>query len=55
MLKLNKFELLSRRGLFPADKKYYTDGLHVTVEGSRLKAKLFADYIVENKLIPELQ
>lgn len=38
--------------VFPVDKRLFTDGLHVNVEGARLKAKLFADYLIENKLIP---
>jgi hypothetical protein len=41
--------------LFPPDKRCYTDGIHVNVEGAKLKAKLFAEYIVENKLIPVSQ
>lgn len=47
-MSVNLFDFAS---VFPADKQYYTDGLHVTVEGAELKAKLFADYIVENRLI----
>lgn len=38
--------------LFPVDKRYYIDGLHVNVEGARLKARLFAEYLTENRLIP---
>jgi lysophospholipase L1-like esterase len=38
--------------VFPYDKRYYTDGIHVNVDGARLKASLFARYIIENKLIP---
>lgn len=38
-------------GVFPVDKGYYTDGLHVNEKGSQLKAKLFADYLVENGLL----
>lgn len=37
---------------FPVDKKYYHDGRHVNEEGARLMAKLFANYLVENNLIP---
>jgi len=36
---------------FPIDKDYFTDGRHVTEKGSRLKAKLFAKFIIENNLI----
>jgi len=36
---------------FPQDKKYYTDGLHVTELGAELKAELFAKYIDENRII----
>ena len=46
---VNLFDFAS---LFPLDKRYYTDGIHVNVEGAKLKAKLFAEYIAENKLIP---
>lgn len=38
--------------LFPMDKRYYTDGLHVNIDGAKLKARLFADYLTENRLIP---
>jgi lysophospholipase L1-like esterase len=31
--------------VFPKDRKYYTDGIHVSVEGSRLKASLFARFL----------
>jgi len=37
---------------FPEDRKYYVDGRHVNVRGSRLKARLFADFIEERRLIP---
>jgi hypothetical protein len=41
---------------FPDDKQYYcSDGVHVTTEGVKLKAKLFADYIVDNNLLPNQQ
>ncbi|MBN2313747.1 MAG: SGNH/GDSL hydrolase family protein, partial [Sedimentisphaerales bacterium] len=39
--------------VFPVDKGLFTDGLHVNIEGVRLKAKLFADYLIENKLVPK--
>ncbi len=41
--------------LFPADKRYYTDGVHVNVEGVKLKARFFADYLSNNRLIPAAQ
>jgi lysophospholipase L1-like esterase len=37
--------------VFPTDKRYYTDGIHVNAEGSALKAKLFADYLIESGLV----
>ncbi len=37
--------------VFPTDKRYYTDGVHVNSEGSALKAKLFADYLIESGLV----
>jgi len=46
-------ELFDFKEAFPEDKKYYTDGRHVTVEGSKLKAKLFADFVISNNLIPK--
>jgi hypothetical protein len=39
-------------GAFPTDRKYYVDGRHVTVEGSRLKAVLFAEYLITEGLLP---
>jgi lysophospholipase L1-like esterase len=38
----------------PVDKKYWHDGRHVNKAGSKLKAELFADFIVQNKLLPSL-
>jgi lysophospholipase L1-like esterase len=38
---------------FPKDKTYFTDGIHVNVDGSKLKAKMFADYLIEKKLLPK--
>lgn len=46
-------ELFDFNKIFPKDKKYYTDGRHVNEVGSRLKAKLFADFIISNNLIPD--
>ncbi|HML74253.1 MAG TPA: SGNH/GDSL hydrolase family protein [Anaerohalosphaeraceae bacterium] len=37
--------------VFPKDKCYFTDGIHVNAEGSALKAKLFADYLIETGLV----
>lgn len=37
---------------FPIKRCYYKDGRHVTKKGAKLKAKLFADYIVKAKLLP---
>ena len=48
-IRINLFDFAK---VFPTDKDYYTDGIHVNAEGSQLKAKLFADYIIENKLLP---
>ncbi len=36
---------------FPDDKKYTHDGRHVNEDGAKLKATMFADFIVQNKLI----
>lgn len=38
--------------LFPTEKQYFVDHSHVNKQGSALKAKLFADFIHENNLIP---
>jgi lysophospholipase L1-like esterase len=38
--------------VFPVDKDLYTDGRHVNEKGARLKAKLFADYLVRERLVP---
>ncbi|NIA13153.1 MAG: hypothetical protein GWP08_03660 [Nitrospiraceae bacterium] len=38
--------------VFSKDDALYVDGLHVTFEGGQLKGKLFADYLVENRLVP---
>jgi len=40
---------------FPNDKKYFQDDIHVTEEGSRLKSKLFSEFIIENKLMEKHQ
>ncbi|NQT22612.1 MAG: SGNH/GDSL hydrolase family protein [Candidatus Omnitrophica bacterium] len=49
----NDVNLFDFAGLFPNDKRYYTDGRHVSEEGAKLKAKLFAQYIIDNNLIPD--
>jgi hypothetical protein len=38
-------------GVFPTEKSYYTDGRHMNEKGSKLKAELFADYLIENGLV----
>lgn len=37
---------------FPEDRKNYTDGIHVTRAGARLKARLFAAELLEHDLVP---
>ncbi len=37
--------------LFPVDKRYYTDGRHVTEEGAKLKAVLFGRHLTANGLL----
>ncbi len=36
----------------PLDKEYWDDGLHMTVEGNRVRAELIAAYLDENGVIP---
>lgn len=38
---------------FPKDPKYFSDGVHMTAEGVRLKSSMFAEYILENSLLPQ--
>ena len=38
--------------VMPTDKRFWLDGRHVNVEGARLKARLFADFLHEAGLIP---
>jgi lysophospholipase L1-like esterase len=38
---------------FPDDTQYYVDGYHVNEAGSALKAKLFADFVVESGILRE--
>lgn len=33
------------------EDKYFTDGVHMTAEGEKMKAKLFADYLINNKIL----
>lgn len=47
-MKVNLFDFTEA---FPKDGRYYTDGRHVNIEGARLKAQLFADYIVGARLL----
>ncbi|MGD2095392.1 MAG: GDSL-type esterase/lipase family protein [Phycisphaerales bacterium] len=39
--------------LFPKDEIYFTDGIHVNAEGVKLKAKMFADYLISKELLPK--
>jgi lysophospholipase L1-like esterase len=39
--------------VFPSDRRYFTDGRHNNEEGAALKAKLFADFLVESGLLTE--
>jgi lysophospholipase L1-like esterase len=47
----NRVGLFDFAKIFPKDKRYFVDGRHTTVEGTKLKAKLFAQYITENNII----
>ena len=38
--------------VFPSDHQYFQDGIHVNFEGVQLEGKLFADFLIENDLIP---
>lgn len=38
---------------FPPDPQYFTDGIHVNETGARLKAELFAQFVIENGLIAD--
>ena len=38
---------------FPKEKKYFADGIHVSAEGAKLKAKMFADYLIGEELLPK--
>jgi hypothetical protein len=37
---------------FPKSKQYFYDGRHVNLEGAKLQAELFGNYLIENGLIP---
>ncbi|MGC9503058.1 SGNH/GDSL hydrolase family protein [Baaleninema sp.] len=45
--------LLDFAATFPRQEQYYDDGVHVTEAGSRLKAQMFANFIVEQSLVPK--
>ncbi len=36
----------------PTDEQYFADGRHFTAEGNRLRARLFAAYLVDSGLLP---
>lgn len=38
--------------VFPRDKSLFADGIHVTNEGARIKAELFADFLDDSGLLP---
>jgi len=46
-------DLFDLASLFPKDKDYFTDGIHTTEKGTELMARLFADHIVQEQLIPQ--
>ncbi|NNE07294.1 MAG: SGNH/GDSL hydrolase family protein [Gemmatimonadetes bacterium] len=37
--------------VFPKDQKLFTDGRHVTPSGAIMKARYFADYLIDNQLL----
>ena len=37
--------ILDYANIFPDEKKYYVDGVHVNEEGSSIKARIFADFV----------
>jgi len=37
--------------MFPQNREYYGDDIHVVEKGSRLKSKLFSEFIIANKLL----
>jgi lysophospholipase L1-like esterase len=43
------FDFVAR---FPDNPKNFTDGFHVNESGARLKAEIFADFLVESGLLP---
>lgn len=38
---------------FPPDREYHDDGHHVNEAGARLKAHLFAEFFIQQGLVPE--
>ncbi len=36
----------------PDERRYFTDGRHFTAEGNRLRATMFADFLLEEGLLP---
>ncbi len=52
ILKELKVHLFDFENVFTRDKRYYNEGVHVTVEGASLKSKLIADYIMQQELLP---
>jgi hypothetical protein len=40
------------RALFPLEKASFTDDMHMTEAGNRVKARLFADWLEAEKLLP---
>jgi lysophospholipase L1-like esterase len=36
----------------PNDRRYFTDGRHFTIEGNRMRATLFADFLLAQELLP---
>lgn len=45
-------QLFDFANTFPNEKKYFVDGIHMTEEGARLKAKLFAAFLDDQGVIP---
>lgn len=44
--------LIDMHGQFPRSPRYFRDGIHVTEEGARLKARIVARELVEQGLLP---
>ena len=45
--------LLDHAAQMPRDERYWSDGRHVNVEGGRLKARWFAEFIAGTFLAPD--